>query len=378
MTVAEAKKTNDGWDKFVVPGNPEDSSLEPKIVRTEKGDKTSRIDVFAHFESLDLVIGIEVKIRADEQPDQVERYQKFLYQKYSGYKTAVVFLTPTGWEPETADEDNVDVPVLAMSWGFVSKIIREMRSALGDENNFRMQFSQHIERNIVMNEKEEQRIVRELLSEDNDNLETIGKIIKNMSSLQTSLEYKFWTELRKKLLEQEQLRLRDGDLEFQLYKSRVLEVEVIEDDRLEEYIRRKGLGLTFRIPGSSLDHAHEVVCRITHDLGYVYYGFVLCLCDKNNIRKRVAINDKRHEEYLCLYRKIGLTHGPDKVGKDNREHGWLGWNERAKVNITFADKPHFDTLVKIKKVKENDVVEDLIHEVFGVIKTIYPEQEKGE
>ena len=377
-------KLQEVWKGLDVPKKPEASSLKPKIVKTEKGDKTSRIDVFAHFESLDLVIGIEVKVNADEQPDQVERYQKFLCQKYSGYKKAVVFLTPTGWKPETADENNVYVPVLAMSWGCVSEIIREMRSTLGDKklgdkNRFRMQFLQHLERNIVMNEIEEQRIVRELLSEDDDNLETIGKIIKNMSSLQTSLEYKFWTELRKKLQEQDQLR--DEDSEFQLYKSGVLEVEVIEDDRLEECIRRKngGLGLTFRIPGSSLDHVHEVVCRITHDPGYVYYGFVLCLCDKDNIRKRVAINDEKHEEYLCLYRKIGLTHGPDKVGKDDRELGWLGWNERAEVNLNFANKPHFDTLVKIKKDKRKcDVVEDLIREIFGVIKTIYPEQEKGE
>ena len=183
-TVAEAKKTNDDcdWDKFVVPRNPEDSSLKPKIVKTEKGDKTSRIDVFAHFESLNLVIGIEVKVWADEQLDQVERYQNLLCQKeYSGYKKAVVFLTPTGWEPETADKNNDDVPVLTMSWGSVFKMIREMQSALGDENNFRMQFSQHLKRN-VMNETEEKRIVRELLSEG-DNAETLAKIIDHESSL---------------------------------------------------------------------------------------------------------------------------------------------------------------------------------------------------
>ena len=171
------------WEGLAVPENPEDSSLEPKIVRTEKGDKTSRIDVFAHFKSLELVIGIEVKVWADEQPDQVERYQKLLCQKeYSGYKKAVVFLTPTGWEPKTTDKENAYVPVLAMSWGFVSKITREMQSALGEENDFRMQFSQQLERN-VMNETEEQRIVRELLSEG-DNAETLAKIIDHESSLQ--------------------------------------------------------------------------------------------------------------------------------------------------------------------------------------------------
>ena len=187
--VAESEKKEDHrklqklWEGLDVPKNPEDSSLEPKIIRTEKGDKINRIDVFAHFESLKLVIGIEVKVRAGEQHEQVKRYQDFLCKKHPDDKKVVVFLTPKGREPETADKNNVNVPVLAMSWDCVSKIIKEMRSARGDENNFRMQFSQHLERNIEMNETEEQRIVRELLSKG-DNAETLYKIINNMPSLQ--------------------------------------------------------------------------------------------------------------------------------------------------------------------------------------------------
>ena len=187
--VAEAEEKEDHhklqklWDGLDVPENPEDSSLKPKVVRTEKGDKTSRIDVFAHFESLKLVIGIEVKVWAGEQDEQVKRYQKLLCQNHPGYKKAVVFLTPTGGKPRTAYKNNVNVPVLAMSWGCVSEIIKEMRSARGNENNFRMQFSQHLERNIAMNETEEQRIVRELLSEG-DNAETLDKINNNWPSLQ--------------------------------------------------------------------------------------------------------------------------------------------------------------------------------------------------
>ena len=181
--VAEAEKTNDDWDKFVVPNDPRDPRLKPKIVETEKGDKASRYDVSVHFEALKLVVGIEVKVWAGEQHKQVKRYQDLLCQKYPDEKKVVVFLTPRGRKPETADEKNVHVPVLAMSWGCISEIIREMRSASGDENSFRMQFSQHIERNIVMNEREEKRIVRELLSEG-DNEETLDKIIRNMPSLQ--------------------------------------------------------------------------------------------------------------------------------------------------------------------------------------------------
>ena len=165
-----------------VPNDPGDPRLKPKIVETEKGDKASRYDVSVYFEALKLVIGIEVKVWAREQHNQVKRYQDLLCQNYPGYKKVVVFLTPRGRKPEMADKNNVDVPVLAMSWGYVSKMVRAMRSASGDENSFRMQFSQHLERNIVMNVTEEQRIVRELLSEG-DNAETLDKIIKNLPSL---------------------------------------------------------------------------------------------------------------------------------------------------------------------------------------------------
>lgn len=160
---------------------------EKPIVKTEQGDEASRYDISVYFKSLRLVIGIEVKVWAPEkQPDQVRSYQNLLCKEYPdpSYKKAkaIVFLTPEGRIPTTADESKVDVPVMAMSWDCVSEIIKEMRSALGDENNFRMQFSRHLERNILMNEKEEQRIVRKLLSEG-DNEKTLNKIIDNMPSL---------------------------------------------------------------------------------------------------------------------------------------------------------------------------------------------------
>lgn len=158
--------------------------LKSKEIKTEysfeagANFEAGSIDVFAHFESLNLVIGIEVKVWAGEQPEQIERYQKFLCQEYLDpiYKKVIVFLTREGRPSKTA---NSDTPVLEMSWSDIALMIREMRSALGDENNFRMQFLQHLERNIVIYQtKEEQRIVRKLLSEV-DHAETLAEIIDN-------------------------------------------------------------------------------------------------------------------------------------------------------------------------------------------------------
>ena len=420
--------------------DPGDPRLKPKEVQTEysfearDGFDAGRIDVFAHFESLDLVIGIEVKVNAGEGPEQVEKYQNFLCKEYSSHKKVIVFLTREGQEPGTADKNKGDVPVLAMSWGCVSEIIREMRPALGDENNFRMQFSQHLKRNvmneteeqrivrellsegdnaetlnkIIMNETEEQRIVRELLSEGDNaetlnkiimneteeqrivrelpsgggNAETLNKILNNMSSLRTSLECEFWIELRKQL--RDQLRLQNEELEFQLYKSGDLEPEAIEDERLKDYInkwRNRGSpGLTFRMPESYLaDGQYEVVCRITYDpprYYYLYYGFVLC--KKNNIRERVEIeNNDDHKEYLNLYRglvkKNLFSHGPDEETKEaDRKNGWLGWKVHTDVKTCFADGAKlFNTLVNIRKHTK-----EVITEICGVVEKISEQTRK--
>lgn len=398
------------WTGLVVPKNPKNSSLKPKIVRTEKGDKTSRIDVFAHFESLNLVIGIEVKVWAGEQDDQIKRYQEFLCrfvrEEYSGsdYKKVIIFLTPGGYLPKTKSS-GTGVPVLEMPWSDIALMIGDMRAAMGNENDFRMQFSQHLEKHLTVNETEGQRIVRELLSEDSNleiikkvtskmetwddkkaiegkidgfSVEMVQKIIADLSFLQTSLEYEFWRELK------EQLDDEYEKSEFQLYQSGDLKSEVIEDGKLDERVKEyikwgyggSSPGLTFRVPGGSLDKDHEVVCRITYDtapISHLYYGFVLC--KKDNIGERVEIknNDEYDEKCRDLLGGKMLDRGPDK------KHGWLRWKLRTDVNIYFANGPKlFDTLVKIKnKERKKEVVGKLVTEIREVINNL-PKQEKGE
>ena len=151
-------------------------------VRCEHGDSDSRIDVLACIESLNLVVGIEVKVWADEQTDQVSRYQKLLNKKYPNKYRVVIFLTPQGNDPTTASECSC-VRVLVMSWRDIFKIINEVNyeSEKIEENyTFRKQFSQHIKRNILMDTKEK-RIVRKLLSEGN-NAAMIQEIIDSSQS----------------------------------------------------------------------------------------------------------------------------------------------------------------------------------------------------
>ena len=408
--------------KFNGPGDPR---LKLEEVETEysfeagAGFDAGRIDVFAHFkslESLDLVIGIEVKVNAGEGIEQVEKYQKFLCQEYPDhYKKVIVFLTPGGYSSKTKSS-GIGVLVLEMSWSDIASMIGDMRATLGNESDFRMQFSQHLEKYLTVNETEGQRIVRELLSEDSNleiikkvtskmetwddkkaiegkidgfSVEMVQKIIGNKSFLQASLECEFWRALR------EQLQLQDKELEFQLYQSDG-STEVVEDKKLDEKVREyikwgyggSSPGLTFRIPGGSLDKDHEVVCRITYDtapISHLYYAFVLCKKKKDNIRERVGINnaDENHKKYLVLYRYLlegkMLNYGPEEkniwhVANKDRKHGWLGWKQCANENIYFANKPAlFDTLVKIK---EGKVVNELVDEICAVVKKISEETRK--
>ena len=128
-----------------------------------------------------LAVAIEVKVWAGEQDSQIERYQSFLNCNYPNCRKVLIFLTPLGTPPKTSVQDT-DVPVLNMSWDEVARIIDNMQPEQGEENDFRIQFRNHLDRRIVMNETEEQRIVKDLLNEG-DNAETIKRIIDNLPSL---------------------------------------------------------------------------------------------------------------------------------------------------------------------------------------------------
>ena len=195
----------------------------------EYGDEKSRIDVFAHFKSLELVIGIEVKVWAGEQEKQVKRYQKLLKKEYPNDRKIVIFLTPSGYEPSTAIKCE-DVPVVCMSWGDIVDIIDKVNDAAEktrekyEKHIFRKQFSQHIKRNILMGTKEKQ-LVRKLLSEG-ENATTIHKIIHNLPPLTDYLDE--WKQIVADVCDVEN---SESELEVKIYPSsrapaRELKIEI--------------------------------------------------------------------------------------------------------------------------------------------------------
>lgn len=196
--------------------NPDVGANEsPDITcKCEHGDnEAGRIDVFAHFPDIKLAVAIEVKvrIRQGEQDSQIGRYQCFLNREYPNCMKVVIFLTPSG-EASKTEDPGTGVPVLNMSWDQVERIIDNMRPEQGNENDFRVQFRNHLRRVIVMNEKEEKRIVRELLCEG-DNARILQPILDNVPSLRD------FSEQWKKIVA-EVCGVEEDSLELKTYTER--------------------------------------------------------------------------------------------------------------------------------------------------------------
>ena len=96
------------------------------------------VDIVIEITSADgaVVIGIENKINAVEGMGQIARYQEALRRAYLEGIAVVGFLTPTGREPITADDES---PMPAVAFGYdlvlhaIEESLREIRGSGRDE-----------------------------------------------------------------------------------------------------------------------------------------------------------------------------------------------------------------------------------------------------
>lgn len=111
------------------------------------------IDLVIVFPAHQLVIGIENKVDAGEQEDQLARYQETLRTRFSGYRQALVFLTRTGRNPNTANTKD-RVPVYCMGYGEVAAMLKSCKTSPQLAKGaaiFVDQFIDHIERYMTGN-----------------------------------------------------------------------------------------------------------------------------------------------------------------------------------------------------------------------------------
>ena len=113
-----------------------------------------------------IVLGVENKIDAAEQPDQLARYQRALLRAYPDRTAVIVFLCPVVREPVTAS-DNSDVPVVPVGY---RSVMNAIQSALDvTEPNSRdwwalAEIVRHLEEDILssMNDMDLHRMVGQL------------------------------------------------------------------------------------------------------------------------------------------------------------------------------------------------------------------------
>lgn len=105
------------------------------------------IDLIIVFPAHQLVIGIENKVDAGEQEEQLARYQEALRVRFPAFRQALVFLSPNGRAPKTANAKD-SVPVYCMDYGQVAEICKACKRVPGLSASvevFLDQFVNHIE-----------------------------------------------------------------------------------------------------------------------------------------------------------------------------------------------------------------------------------------
>ena len=141
-----------------------EATLDRVAVRRE----LYRIDIVVEVDSPagEIVLGIENKIDAAEQPDQLARYQRALLRAYPDRTAVMVFLCPVVREPVTASH-NSDVPVVPIGY---RSVMNAIKSALDvTEPNSRdwwalAEIVRHLEEDILssMNDLDLHRMVGQL------------------------------------------------------------------------------------------------------------------------------------------------------------------------------------------------------------------------
>lgn len=106
-----------------------------------------------------VVLGIENKIDAGEQPEQLARYQAALARAYPSRTAVLAFLTPTGRDPTTALQ-GAAVPVVTLDYGAVLSAVGEARevspSGSRDERVL-LEFEDHVREDILGEGEDETR-----------------------------------------------------------------------------------------------------------------------------------------------------------------------------------------------------------------------------
>lgn len=303
----------DQLDKFKVGVEVSFESFEKKEGKEQK--KRSQIDIL--IESGDVCVVIENKIYAEDQQRQLGRYYEYALDTRK--KLGIIYLTLEGDEPKEFTLYGGD-PNEFYGEGKISPSRR-----LPKDTVICLSYKDFIDEWLGTCIKEVARIpqIRETLHQYQMTVRKLtgrltGKLpskVEDILNTDTALkneiikhlQCEFWRELKK--------RLADKKPKFQLYNSRMKDIEIL-DDKLKENICHPSLGLTFSIPDSLADKGHEVAFRVYYERSqthsYFNYGFVFRTKDTLQ-REKIEQPEEAIKRYV-----ISEKH-------QDPNNGWISW-----------------------------------------------------
>lgn len=242
--------------------------------------KYGRLDL--SIENDDILIIIELKIDADDQNEQLKRYEN--YAKTKGKKYKIFYLNLDGYEASEESTGNGDQKVNYKIISFKSHILKwieiciekvalipNIRESLNQYGNLIRKITNGIDGGMEMELKD--------LLLYGDNLETADELVKAIPLAKAEIELKFWRELHNTIT------------------SRMIELNFIDDDDNNDpyekwieyiiYLRKKKLG--------------EVELYYTYKkyLGKQLY-FIIGKdgYDENNIYCSICLYDLKEEKWV--------------------------------------------------------------------------------
>lgn len=120
--------------------------------RAKVARELAHIDILLDFPAQRVVIAIENKILAKDQPNQIANYQQALCELYPHYPfRALVYLTPTGRDSPTINPES-NVPVYYQSYGQLAALLcKHQKYANPAASYFIGEFITHVEKTMSGN-----------------------------------------------------------------------------------------------------------------------------------------------------------------------------------------------------------------------------------
>lgn len=170
------------------------ANLAEQDVRIKR--EYENIDIVVRFPIAKVTIGIENKIWAGEQNNQLSRYQSTLKEKFESSSNAIVFLTPEGRDPSTAEKPEKESPgIYCMSYDQIVQIVKESKGTASSSSFFLDQFTSHLENHMNGNVE-----IKEKCWELFENYEQAYKFMaKNYEYCKWRKILKWFEEFKKKL-----------------------------------------------------------------------------------------------------------------------------------------------------------------------------------